>query len=148
MAEPSALYRIAEGSPAVLAALRAHEAASASSVLPPEARRAIALRVAELEGCAYLSRLAALEAGRAGADAERIDGYRRGVAPDRRTQTLLGLASKVVRDRGRHFGCALSVASEVGLSEREVVECLALVGLESLRSLLASAAGLCPETLG
>lgn len=105
--------------------------------LPPRLRHAIALRVAELNGCP--SGLAPSDG--APPDAATAGRYRRGLTDDPKEQALLALATKLVLERGRHTRCAVEAARQLGAGDEEIVETVALVGLFTFANYLESVAG-------
>jgi alkylhydroperoxidase family enzyme len=113
--------------------------AAAAMRLAPRIRQAIALRVAELNGCARSLCLAIDNA--APLDAAATRRYRLGLADDPREQVLLALATKLVRDRGHHTRCAVEAARQLGTGDEEIVEVVALVGLHTFANYLQSVVG-------
>ena len=138
--ESSNFLRTLAHSPAVLEAFEAQVSATARMKLQPRTQQAIALRVAELQGCGYCLAAHALEAERLGVDAAAARRYRQGLSNDPREQALLALATKVVLERGHHNGFVVETARQVGVSDEEIVEVIALVGLNTFANYLTSVA--------
>lgn len=138
--QTSHLLRTLAHSPAALDALVAQTAAAARMSLPPRARAAIALRVAALRGSAYglAAHTAALE--ELGVDATAVRRYRDGLSGDATEQALLALVTKAVRGMGHHTGFALQAARRLGVRDAELVEAIALVGMNTFVTDLTSIA--------
>lgn len=135
-AEGRFLRLVAHSTPALQSAA-AQLRAAAGMRLAPRLRHAIALRVAELNGC---------EAGLAPPDGTPPDAatahrYRRGLTDDPKEQALLALATKLVLERGRHTRCAVEAARQLGAGDEEIVETVALVGLFTFANYLENVAG-------
>ena len=136
---PNFLKTVAH-SPAALECLFSQFSAAARTRLPPRSREAIALRVAELNGCDYSLAVHTALAGRTGVDAATTRRYRQGLSDDPKEQALLALATKVVLERGHHTRFTVETARRIGASEAEIVEVIALVGLSTLANYLSSVA--------
>lgn len=141
LAGASNLLGVAAHSPAVLELIEAAHRASDRMVLPHRLRLGIALRVAELHGCRYCLALHTDAMRRAGLDGALVRRYRMGVCEEPKEQALLALAGKTLLDRGRYTGLATETARELGASEEEIVEVLALVGLHTLVNYVNLVAG-------
>ncbi len=134
------LLRTVAHSPAALGAFAGQVAAAGDMRLPGRIREAIALCVAELNGSKYC--LAAHKAwfDCLGEDADTIRRFRQGLSEDPREQTLLALTTKLVLDRGHHTKFAVETARELGVSDEEIVEVVALVALNTFTNYLTSLA--------
>jgi len=130
---------LAAHSTAALGSMAAQLRAAAEMRLEPRIRQAIALRVAELNGCAR-GLCPAIE-GAAPPDAATLRRYRLGLADDPREQVLLALTTKLVEDRGHHTRCAVEAARQLGATDEEIVEVVALVGLHTFANYLQSVVG-------
>ena len=108
--------------------------------LPVRTREAIALRVAELNDCDYCRSSHAERLDSLGEDGETIRRFRLGLSEDPREQTLLGVATKLVVDRGHHTRFAVEAAREVGVGDEEILEVVALVSLHTFANYLNSLA--------
>jgi alkylhydroperoxidase family enzyme len=111
--------------------------AAARMRLSPRLRHAIALRVAELNGC---ERCLVPPDG-SPPDTATARRYRRGLADDPKEQALLALATKLVLERGHHTRCAVEAARQLGAGDAEIVEVTALVGLHTFANYLENVAG-------
>ena len=127
-------------SPAALESVLAQVSATTRMRIPSRSREAIALRVAELNGCDYCLADHTALAKQDGVDAATIRGYRLGLSDDSKEQALLALATKVVLERGYHAGFVVETARQVGVSEAEIVEVIALVVLNTFTNYLNSLA--------
>ncbi|MHC4134054.1 MAG: carboxymuconolactone decarboxylase family protein [Planctomycetota bacterium] len=130
------LRLVAHSTPAVTAMVAQFRAA-AGMRLTPRLRHAIALRVAELNGC---ERCLVLPGG-SPPDAAAAYRYRKGLADDPKEQALLALATKLVLERGHHTRCAVEAAKQLGAADDEIVEVVALVGLHTFANYLDNVAG-------
>lgn len=106
-----------------------HFGAVASGTLRPAVREAIALAVAETNGCDYcLSAHAALGRG-AGLSADAIASARRGESTDPKTAAILRFARTLVLERGRVSARGLEALRESGVSDAEALEVVSNVAL-------------------
>lgn len=128
-------------SPATLEALSGLIRSVTRTALPERLREAIALRVAQLNGCAYCVAVHTERARGAGLDDASVLNYRRGVSNDPKEQALLCLATKIVEDRGHHAGFAVQLARRAGSTDAEIVEVIQLVALSIFRAYLNNVAG-------
>jgi AhpD family alkylhydroperoxidase len=108
--------------------------------LPPRTREAIALRVAELNGCDYCLAAHTAFFDSLGEEPETIRLFCQGLSADPKEQTLLALSTKLVVDRGHHTRLAVEAAREVGVRDEEIVEVVALVALYTFVNYLNSLA--------
>ena len=138
--EPSNFLRTIAHSPAALESLVAQLSTSTHMRIPSRTREAIALRVAELNGCDYCLAAHTALAEQDAVDAATTRSYRLGLSDDPKEQALLALATKVVLEKGHHAGFVVDTARQVGVSEEEIVEVIALVGLNTLTNYLNSLA--------
>lgn len=130
------LRLVAHSAPALRSAAAQLRAAEGMG-LAPRLRHAIALRVAELNGCDTC--LPPAEG--APPDAATAHRYRCGLTDDPKEQALLALATKLVLGRGRHTRCAVEAARQLGAGDEEIVETVALVGLFTFANYVESVAG-------
>ncbi len=138
--DTSNFLRTVAHSPAALESLVAQFSAAARTRLPPRSREAIALRVAELNGCDYCLAAHTALAGRVGVDAAAARRYRQGLSDDPKEQVLLAMATKVVLERGHHTGFTVETVRRIGASEAEIVDVIVLVGLNTFANYLNSVA--------
>ncbi len=141
----SNLYRTVAHSPAALACLAAQLDAAARMQLSARVREAIALRVADLNGCAYCLAAHSAMSEQAGVDAACARRFRQGLSDDPKEQTVLALTTKVVLERGQHCGFAIAAAREVGVTDAEIVEAIALICLYSFCNYVSLVANTAPD---
>src|SRR5262249_18010892 len=123
------MFRIAAHAPSVLESLAAQFAAAAGGTLNARTREAIALAVAELNGCDYcLSAHSALAKG-AGLASDAQRQAREGKASDPKLDALVGLAQLIASRHGRVPDGALASARAAGVSDVELLEVVANVAL-------------------
>jgi len=123
------LFRVAATSPAALDALVAAAGALSKGTLRAPAREAIALTVAEANGCDYcLSAHAALGSG-AGLSQTDIEDARFGRATDAKINAMLGFSRALVTKRGRIANSDVEQLRRAGVTEGEIVEIVANVAL-------------------
>ena len=132
---PSALLTAAHPRP-VLESLWSQLEASCEMSLSRRMREAIALRVAELNQCAYCLAGHAESSRELGMSRDEITMFRQGRANDGKEQALLALATKLVAQRGHHARLVIDSARILGVSDRELVEVVALVSLHTLLNYL------------
>ncbi len=104
------------------------------TTLPGSLRNQLALVVAETTGSRYFLSLAEALSRHDGLSAEEIAAARRAESRDPRASAALRFAAKLVRERGHlptHEAASLRLA---GFSDEQVVEIVALVGLNVFRS--------------
>ena len=119
------LFRVAAQSPAALEGLLNLEGAAARGRLPLRTREAIALAVAEANGCDYCLSAHSLLGQRAGLSESAIAAARAGTADDARTAAVLGFARAVLAKRGEVSDADLAAARAAGISDGELVETVA-----------------------
>ena len=123
------IYRTAAHSPAALQSLWFQVGAAANMALTPRLREMIALRVAQFNGCSYSLALHTKMAKGCGIGADEVADCRKGFSRDQREQALLNLVTRVVENRGHHSGFEVEAVRRHGVSNAEIVEVIALVGL-------------------
>jgi uncharacterized peroxidase-related enzyme len=123
------MFRTAAQSPAVLEALVGMFGATAHTSLPGRVREAIAIAVAEANGCDYcLSAHAVLGKG-AGLSDDDLGRARDAVASDPKTTALLRFARQLVVERGRLGDGAHEAVRRAGATDAEILEVVAIVAL-------------------
>jgi uncharacterized peroxidase-related enzyme len=123
------MFRTAAQSPAVLEALVGMFGATSQTSLNARVREAIAMTVAEANGCDYcLSAHTALGKG-AGLSQDDLDRARDAVSTDPRTMALLRFARQIVIDRAELSDATVASVREAGATDAEIVEVVALVAL-------------------
>ncbi len=134
-------FLTAAHSPPALNALWSLIQATEQMRLSARAREGIALRVAEINHCQYcLAAHTALAKG-FGIDETDVQNFRVGRANDPKEQVLLGLATKIVKDRGHHAGFVVEVARRLGVTDAELIEVIALIAMNTFTNYLHSVAG-------
>ncbi len=123
-------------SPAATEGLEALVSVQDRMKLAPRHREAIALRIAELNGCSRCVGDRAAQAARIGIDDETARKFSLGLSDDPVEQALLALTTKAVRDRGAHSGLAIRTARSVGITEEEILEVFLLIGMHTYANVL------------
>ncbi len=141
----SNLFRTVAHSPAALACLAAQLDAAARMQLSARVREAIALRVADLNGCADGLAAHSATSAQVDVDAACAQRFRQGLSDDPKEQALLALTTKIVLERGQHCGFAIAAAREVGVTDAEIVEAIALICLNSFCNYVSSVANTAPD---
>ncbi len=118
----------------------AWQLAAGRSRLLPRTREAIALRVAELNGSDYCVAAHTAASRQLGVDATSVSQYRLGLSDDPKEHALLALTTKVVLERGHHCGFAVAATRKAGVTDTDIVEVIALIGLNTMSSHLNSVA--------
>lgn len=128
------VYAAIASSPAALVSLRAWSDALSKGNLSKREIELISLHVSELNGCGYcVSAHSALGARLAVSPSELV-AARAGTGATPRENALLALARRVVRTGGARAGGELARLREVGVSDAEIIDVLALVALNSFRN--------------
>ncbi len=125
------IYATMAQSPAVLEGFFAFKGALGSGVLTAGVREQIALAVAGESACDYCASAHSFVAKAAGIDLAETTLNLAGVATDPRVAAIIGFARDVVRSRGLLADPAksLNVLRNAGVTDAEIVETLAHVGL-------------------
>lgn len=134
------LFATAAHSPSALESLWGQFLHSERSALPARVRVAVALRVAQLHGCAYSLAATATLAARLGIAGAEARALRTGRGAGAREGTVLALAARLVEHAGHHAGFELAAARRAGLSDRELIEVVQLVAQQTFVDALASLA--------
>ena len=116
-------------SPAVLEGFLSFNGALAGGVLTPQLREQIALAVAGKNRCDYCASAHTLLAKGAGVDSTEAAANLQGESSDPRTNAILGFARTVVDQKGVIDSQNLSALKEFGVSDTEIVEIVAHVGI-------------------
>ncbi|MCK5932342.1 MAG: carboxymuconolactone decarboxylase family protein [Fulvimarina manganoxydans] len=120
------MFRLAALSPAALSGLTANNAALGKA-LDLKTRERIALAVAEVNGCNYcLSAHSYLAANLAKLDADEIGLARLGRSADAKANVAVGFAAKLVRERGHVTEADIDTVREVGFSDAQIIEIVAV----------------------
>jgi uncharacterized peroxidase-related enzyme len=123
------MFRVAAHAPAALDALAGTFGALARGQLRAPVREALALTVAEANGCDYCLSAHTLLGQGAGLSESDIRSARDAAASDPKTAALLRFARKLVVDRGRASDADLDALRRAGATDGEIVEVVAHVGL-------------------
>lgn len=134
------LLRTAAHSPIALEVLWRDGEAICRMPFSERQRTAVALRLAELNQCAY----SLAEHGARGRDLgiteDEICKFRNGLSADLREQALLALTTKIYKDRGHNAGFAVALARQVGLTDAEIIEVVTMVAHYALTHYISSVA--------
>ena len=123
------LFRVATNSPASLDALAGAAGALSKGAIKAAAREAIALTVAEANGCDYcLSAHAVLGTG-AGLSEVDIEDARHGRAADAKLNAILTFSRTLVINRGNVTNSDFAQLGRAGVTNGEIVEIVANVAL-------------------
>jgi len=122
-----AVFATLAHSPAALRALTAMFEALEGGSLAGKPHEAIALRISELNGCAYCKAAHTGNARVAGATVAETVEWRKGGAADPRIKALLDLAASIAEKRGAVRDDELADARAAGLSDGEILETVAIV---------------------
>lgn len=135
------LFRVAAQAPAALEGLLGLSTALGGGALSLRQREAVALAVAEANGCDYCLSAHVALARRAGLAEAEVAQARQGHAPDVKTDALLGFARLVVEQRGMVPDGALDDLRALGISDGVLVEIVAHVALNTFTNYLNHVAG-------
>jgi uncharacterized peroxidase-related enzyme len=135
------LFRVAAHSPAALDALVSSIGALSKGSFGASTREAIALAVAEANGCDYcLSAHVVLGAG-AGLSEAEIEGARRGRATHPKINAILAFSRNLVVNRGHVTDMDFELLRRAGVTDGEALEIVANVALNIFTNYLNQAAG-------
>ena len=118
------LYRVAAQRPAVLSALLGLGDALTGGDFDATTREAIALAVANANGCDYCASAHSAIASSLKVSQSDITGFLNGTAEDPRRAAILELAIAIVQTRGLLDDAAIDRARAAGLSDGDIVETL------------------------
>lgn len=134
------MFRIISNSPAALEGYMGLNNSLAKSALDASTHERIALAVAELNGCDYcLAAHSYLAANVAKLNDHEIEANRRGSSTDSKAAVAVTFALDIVKSRGSIPDSSLSAVRNAGYSDAEIVEIIALVGLNTLTNYLNKA---------
>ncbi len=135
------MFRLIGNSPAALEGYWALNAALSRSSLDAACRERIALAVAQANGCDYcLSAHTYLAQHAAKLDEREIAASREGTAQNPKIAAAVRLAALLVRDRGAVSPSEIAAARAAGYGDREIVEIILLVALNTLTNYVNNAA--------
>lgn len=126
------LMKVLANAPAALEGYLQFSGALAGGVLPARLREQIAIAVAQANGCDYCLSAHTFIGGKLGLAAVDLDRARRGEGITDRESAVLELAVAIVEARGRIGDDTLATARGAGLTDAEIVEITAQVGLNLL----------------
>lgn len=126
------MMRVLGNSPAALEGYFGLSGALMHGVLPAKLREQIALAVGEINGCDYCVSAHTVYATKAGLSHDDIVAARRATAADEKSDAALKLARGIALQRGQVADAELQAARSAGLSDAEIVEVIAHVGLSVL----------------
>jgi AhpD family alkylhydroperoxidase len=126
------MFRVAARSPATLEALVALFGAVGKGALPARTREAIALAVAQVDGCEYCLSAHSLLGKRAGLSEQDIAAARTNTSGD----AAVALAHALVEQRGHVSDEQVAAARAAGLADRELLEVVANVALNVLTNFI------------
>ncbi len=110
-------------------------------VLPVSLKEKIALHVSEANGCSYcVSAHCAMSKGAGLADEEVLDS-RQGQSPDRKTDLALKFANRILETRGAVTSQEIEGLREVGYTDQEITEIIALIIFTQFSNYFNNAAG-------
>ncbi len=130
------MYRLIAQSPAVLQGFAANNGAI-TKTLDVKTRERIALAVAQLNGCDYcLSAHSYLGLNLAKISSEEVALNRKGESGDAKANAAVRFAAKVVRERGHITEADIKAVRDVGFSDRQIIEILAVTAENIFTNLL------------
>jgi uncharacterized peroxidase-related enzyme len=135
------LIQVLGNSPAILGAYQGFNQAFEQTKMSPKLRGLITVTVSEINGCNYTLSTAFALGKREGLSEEELTAARRVEANDPKTATALRFAAEVVRQRGRVPASDVEGLRSAGFTEEEIVEIVALVGLNIFRNYFNLIAG-------
>lgn len=118
-------------SPNQMRAILSQALAGVDLVLGPRMREGIALRIAQLYDCNACVDAITGAAGEHGLAGQDVLLFRQGRSEDDKEQALLALTTKLVKQKGHHARMVIGVARELGVTDRELIEVVALVALNT-----------------
>lgn len=135
------IFKVFANSPAVLEAYLGQSAALAGSELSAQLREQIALTIAGANSCDYCASAHTALGKGTGLSEAALSASLSAEAADAKTQAALSFVRSVVMDRGIVDEIALQNVRDVGFGDGEIVEMIALVGLNTFTNYLNHIAG-------
>ncbi len=126
------LMKVLSNAPAALEGYLQFSGALAGGVLPARLREQIAIAVAQANGCDYCLSAHTFIGGKLGLASVDLDRARRAEGITSRESAVLELAVAIVEARGQIGDDSLAAARSAGLTDAEIVEITAQVGLNLL----------------
>ena len=121
------IFAAVANSPAALKGLMGLFGSLEQGSLAGKPHEAIALRVGQVNGCAYCTAAHTAKAKMAGATEAETVAFRKGESDDPKIKALLDLASEINEKRGAISNEELAAARATGLSDEQIMEVLAIV---------------------
>jgi uncharacterized peroxidase-related enzyme len=134
------LFRVAANSPAALGALASMEGALGKGVLRARVREQIAIAVAQENACDYCLSAHSAIGKMVGLSATQLADARAGKSDEPKVDSILTLALRILRKRGRVSERELAEAEAAGVTDAEIVEIVAAVALNIFTNYLNVAA--------
>jgi len=135
------LFRVAARAPSVLEGLAGLSTATHHGALPAAVREAIALTVAEANGCDYCLSAHTALGRRAGLSEDELRRARDAASADARIAAILRFARILVVERGRVSDAALASLRAADVGDAEVLEVIANVVLNVFTNYVNLVAG-------
>ena len=142
------LMRVLANAPAALEGYLQFSGSLAGGVLPARLREQIAIAVAQANACDYCLSAHTFIGGKLGVSPADLDRARGAQGITDRESAVLGLAVAIVHARGQIGDDTLAAARGAGLTDAEIVEITAQVGLNLLTNYVNHVARTvveCPE---
>ena len=136
------LFKTAAHSPVALQSLWMQSESAPRTQLPMRLREALALRIADLNSCEYCLAAHTAIVKQVGVDDAEAAGFRVGVSSDTKEQAVLALAAKIVKDRGQNAGFVVDAARQVGVTDAQIIEVIALIAYHTFTNYLSSVANI------
>lgn len=133
------IFRAMARSPQTLAAYLGFAGPLGDGALSAATRERLALVVAEANGCEYCVAAHAAIGRKTGLDAGEIAAARRGTSADAKAAAALAFARALVGTRGAVPASAIERLKAAGYGEGEIVEIVAVVGLNIFTNYLGRA---------
>jgi uncharacterized peroxidase-related enzyme len=133
------IFRAMARSPQALEAYLGFSGALAGGALPAATRERVALAVAEANGCDYCVAAHTAIGRMTGLDADEIVAARRGTSADKKEAAAVGFARALLAARGAVAPVEIERLAAAGYGEGEIVELVAVVGLNVFTNYLGRA---------
>ncbi len=123
------IFKALANSPAALQSYVALTGAISESTLSPATREAIALAVAESNGCEYCLAAHSLIGSKAGLQPDDLLAARQFNAKDTKTAAVLKLSKQLLQNRGQVTEADLQSAKSAGITDGELADICAIIAL-------------------
>lgn len=134
------LFTTAAHSPVALGVLASMFASLGKSSVGGRTGELLAIAIAQSNGCGYCLAAHTAIGTSLGLGADALSAARTASAADARTTAILSLAVSINRSRGKIADAELTAARAAGLSDREIVDVVALVALNVFTNYLNNVA--------